>query len=239
MVTFDPVLARSRLLPGKADQFYHSFTAVCVAIQGRILAHPRASMVFVVEQRRMASTASETVNPIESSTAAPWEMMLPPAIWAETISPIESSTAEQGILAKQPRESGLRRFLPSVRDRCDAEDFEGLDEFLTEFVSKTGADGIVEIAVAADQGEIGPLDLVEVMRLLGRWNTSEFRNARSWLMQRFLSHPSAAVRDGALIGLLLLEDSTGIPVLEKAISNEPVSELRRELVRGLEYLRSL
>jgi hypothetical protein len=136
-------------------------------------------------------------------------------------------------------ETGFRDFLASLKRMWAEEDADGMEGLVEAFVAEMGAGGIVALAVAADRGELGVFHLVDVMGLLGRSTPDELRETSSWLMKRFLRHPVAAVRDSALIGLLLLEDKTALPALEQAAVNEPVSELRRELEQGIEYLRSL
>lgn len=169
--------------------------------------------LWLLLERQEASTVSSPTTPTQASTG-----------------PRTDYSAD---------EKAFVHLLASLRDKWDNDDTTGMEAVLTTFLSRSGGAGIVALAVAAEHERIGPLLLVDVMALLARSQEPDHYNASRWMMRKLLSQSSAAVRYGALCGLLSLEDRGAIPMLQKAIAVEHLSELRRELVRGIEYLRSL
>jgi hypothetical protein len=53
-----------------------------------------------------------------------------------------------------------------------------------------------------------------------------------------MRHASLSVRHAALTGILGIEDKSAIPLLERVLTQETASELKREIERGISYLRS-
>lgn len=65
----------------------------------------------------------------------------------------------------------------------------------------------------------------EALRWIGRVEHRRSYQRRRWLLERALRHPSARVRDGALLGLAFMDDPHSIPYLQRAIGGEPVIQL--------------
>jgi hypothetical protein len=79
----------------------------------------------------------------------------------------------------------------------------------------------------------------EALRQLGHTEHPASYKARLWLLEKsLLTCSSAMVRDGALLGLALLDDSQAIPYLKLAIQQEQCPELRESLEQVLEQLES-
>ncbi len=81
---------------------------------------------------------------------------------------------------------------------------------------------------------------IAALHLMGRINHPLSHDARLNLLVRALRSPFARVRDGAGVGLALLNDARAIPSLRVAISQEQVGDLREDLSQVLAQLeRSL
>jgi len=149
----------------------------------------------------------------------------------------ESSTVDSRDPLKAERD--LARLLELVTEHSKEGEWGLLDAALTAFVSSRGPAALVDIAVAADRGQLPELDLVQVMRTISDWREPEFVKIAGWLIRRFLTHTSAAIRAGALAALLQLEDASALPDLERARNGEQIPLLRRSMSRGMDYLRAI
>jgi hypothetical protein len=78
--------------------------------------------------------------------------------------------------------------------------------------------------------------LAEAMRWLGQMDDPSSREMRLWLLERGLTASSAAVRDGATVGLAALGDPRASRYLAGAMNLERYPELRKDMQQVLEYL---
>lgn len=78
----------------------------------------------------------------------------------------------------------------------------------------------------------------EAMRWISRVENILSHETRLWLLEKGLSSSSAAVRDGAALGLASMDDPSAIPYLERAVNAESVEELRRDLEQVLSQLKT-
>lgn len=69
----------------------------------------------------------------------------------------------------------------------------------------------------------------EALRLVGRIVSPSTHLSRLWLLERCLLHPSARIRDGAILGLAYLDDPRSIPFLQEALEREQIPELRDDI----------
>jgi len=76
----------------------------------------------------------------------------------------------------------------------------------------------------------------EALRWIGRIDNPPTYNDRRQLLEYSLSSPSPTIRDGALLGLASLDDPVSIPVLEKAVEQERIKELRQDMQQALKQL---
>ncbi len=78
----------------------------------------------------------------------------------------------------------------------------------------------------------------EALRWVGVMDHPPTHNYRLWLLERSLQSSSARVRDGALLGLVYLEDPHAMTYLKRAIEKEQCGELRRDMETSLAQLES-
>jgi hypothetical protein len=78
----------------------------------------------------------------------------------------------------------------------------------------------------------------ETLRWLGQIEHPLSHQKRLWLLEHNLSHTSARVRDGAILGLSFMDDPTAIAYIERAINKEAVRELRHDMQEVLSQLKS-
>ena len=69
----------------------------------------------------------------------------------------------------------------------------------------------------------------EALCLLGRLDHIPTYNFRCWILERSLFSIQPLVRDGAGLGIASLDDPNSIPYLEKAIENETLEGIRKDL----------
>jgi hypothetical protein len=78
----------------------------------------------------------------------------------------------------------------------------------------------------------------EALRLLGRINHPPTYRGRLWLLERSLRCTSPWIRDGATIGLALLDDPSPAKYLREAIQRERIEELREDMEQVLLQLET-
>jgi hypothetical protein len=76
----------------------------------------------------------------------------------------------------------------------------------------------------------------EALRWFGRMRDPRTHEYRRWVLEKSLESPSAAVRDGGLIGLESLGDPRSIPSVRNALGREVRPELLRDMERLLRQL---
>jgi hypothetical protein len=133
----------------------------------------------------------------------------------------------------------LRRFealVASARDE-DLEDGKSnqIERRLPRLWAEASEQLLPAIAELLRSQSIGPALSAEICKALGY---AEHRSAALWLLENALTSRSAATRDAAGVGLALAQDKTSIPALARAVSREPIPELRRDLQAVLDELRA-
>jgi hypothetical protein len=76
----------------------------------------------------------------------------------------------------------------------------------------------------------------DVLQLLGEMDHPPSRIARLALLRNSLRDSSYWIRDGATLGLALLDDPVSIPYLKRAIEQEYIAELREDMEQVLAQL---
>ena len=77
----------------------------------------------------------------------------------------------------------------------------------------------------------------EILRILGNIGDAQTHPYRKWLMEKYLRHPSYYVRDGAIVGLLHLDDPSSISVVEAVIENESSPVLKKDMLQLVHQLK--
>jgi hypothetical protein len=111
-----------------------------------------------------------------------------------------------------------------------AKDLESLVKTIGSYSTKV-------LASLMEEGSTSPAVLAETMRWIGRAEELLPISSRLSLLEKALSSNFAIVRDSAALGLASMDDIAAIPSLERAISSEPMSELKADMQQVLEQLR--
>ncbi len=120
---------------------------------------------------------------------------------------------------------------------------DGMDsEFsikLIEYIEQYGDYAINELAHLILNEIVVDEVASEALRQLGHIDHPASYKARLWLLEKsLLACSSAMVRDGALLGIALLDDRQAIPYLRRAIQQEQCPELRESIEQVLEQLEN-
>ncbi len=78
----------------------------------------------------------------------------------------------------------------------------------------------------------------EALRIIGAINAPSIHPYRKWLLQKYLQHRSPYIRDGAIVGLLYLDDPATLPRVEAAIETETSSLLKEDLQQLSDQLKA-
>lgn len=129
----------------------------------------------------------------------------------------------------------LRRLFAAGREEFFEDGMES--NFSRELVACIEEHNEVAIETIRDLADtVNPSVLSEALRWIGQMEHDETYQARFNLLTFCLTHAYANVRDGAGLGLASMDDPQAIPYLERAIADERVSELKRDLEMVLEQL---
>jgi hypothetical protein len=119
---------------------------------------------------------------------------------------------------------------------------DGMDtEFSNELVSAVATYGRSSkdmLSRLLDDQRISPGVWAEALRWLGRMNDAASHESRLWVLEKALTSPHAAVRDGAALGLASMNDLRATPYLQKAKNAETIDDLRSDLEQVLLQLRN-
>ncbi len=121
------------------------------------------------------------------------------------------------------------------------EDFEfGMEsEFIRGLESRVARHGVRAIQAIAHiilTGKAEDRVAAESLRWLGGIQHEESHLLRLRLLEESLHFQSSWVRDGAALGLDVLNDRNAIPALKAAIAQEPLKGLRRDMERVVQRL---
>jgi len=149
------------------------------------------------------------------------------------------------------RDKGLKTGFLNIDHELEAlfqayanEDFEdGMEsEFISELISSIRIHGtkVVETirGIILEQNVKSHVAF-EALRWLGRINHPESYQSRLIFLETCLESPSRLVRDGATLGLASMKDVHAIPYLRKAIAQEKIQDLRKDMEAVLLRLENL
>jgi HEAT repeat protein len=109
---------------------------------------------------------------------------------------------------------------------------------LVSFVTKESNEAIVVIEHLVDQQRVNPQVVSEALRWVGRIRDPGTYAARLRLLENCLENSSAAIRDGAILGLANMDDPRSAKSIRNAIQRENFSELREDMEQVLEQLKN-
>jgi hypothetical protein len=92
---------------------------------------------------------------------------------------------------------------------------------------------LMTISKLVHNNKVKPEIASEALSLLGRLDHIPTYNFRRWILERSLFSIQPIVRDGAGLGIASLDDPHSLPYLEKAIENEPLEGIRKDLLNVL------
>ena len=102
------------------------------------------------------------------------------------------------------------------------------------FLAETGDDGLI----ALDRRDaVSPLPVIAystALRMLGIDPAPATAGGARWLLARGLRNSSPSVRDGALVGLMNLDDPAAVSLIVKAAEREPIESLKRHMLEALD-----
>jgi hypothetical protein len=139
-------------------------------------------------------------------------------------------------------ESNLYKQMNDLLAKAQDEYFEdGMEsQFSRELVSLIKKYGNAAIEVLAHVIVYEKCDVkvaAEALRWLGHIEHASSYRFRLWLLEKSLSYSSVLVRDGAVLGLSVLDDPAAIPSLEQALDREPSAALRADMQQVLAQLQ--
>ncbi|MGC1375934.1 MAG: hypothetical protein WA821_06925 [Anaerolineales bacterium] len=90
-------------------------------------------------------------------------------------------------------------------------------------------------------GVIKGIVITKTLEIFGDVRHPSSYNHRLWMLETFLFSPSPRIRDGACLGLSLINDFHSLPFLQMAASSEKIAELKlnlENLIRQLNYVKN-
>jgi hypothetical protein len=114
--------------------------------------------------------------------------------------------------------------MPDFEDGVSNTFSEGIEYILQEY-GNMGIAALENVLVQSDKVSC----IAETLRTLGLVDNVRTAEGRFRILVRLLRHSSAVVRDGAAIGLAYLDDEKAVPEIDKAIEQEPLPFLRRDM----------
>lgn len=108
---------------------------------------------------------------------------------------------------------------------------------LLELLNQYGAPAFIALGNLIISNKINIEAAAEACRWIGRIENPKTHATRRTLLEGILQGtPYARIRDGAALGLASLDDPISIPILQKAIEQETIPELRQDLQQVLNQL---
>jgi hypothetical protein len=107
---------------------------------------------------------------------------------------------------------------------------------LNSFLVKYSTAGIELLRECIEDAGLDPTILAEALRWIGRSRDSYTYRYRFGVLVHCLSHPSPAVRDGAILGLTFMANRAAIPRLQAALEREENEVIRDSLQLAVEEL---
>lgn len=109
----------------------------------------------------------------------------------------------------------------------------GLEVLLRHYPAET----MSELSKLLKKGSVKQAGLLETLKVLGRVESVETREARLYTILDFLTHSSVVLRDAALVGLCLLNDQRALAYLERTAAREDDPFFRGELEEVINQLQ--
>lgn len=110
---------------------------------------------------------------------------------------------------------------------------------LIRVITQYGDSAINELAYLILREMVDDEVASEALRQLGQMDHPASYYSRRWLLEKsLLECSSAMVRDGALLGIALLDDRHAIPSVQRALQQEQCQELHESIQQVLEQLES-
>ncbi|MGA2443012.1 MAG: HEAT repeat domain-containing protein [Tepidisphaeraceae bacterium] len=97
---------------------------------------------------------------------------------------------------------------------------------------------LLQIAKLVSNATSNPEVIGEALRLLGRLQDSSTHDFRLGVLESALSSSHPSIRDAASLGLASMDDPRSIEHLVKAVSLEPIAELKADMQSVVDQLRS-
>jgi glutaminase len=108
---------------------------------------------------------------------------------------------------------------------------------LIDLVITCGEDARVALAEKMIHEQIHAEVIAEALRWFGQIEHQPSSSWRLWMLQCCLNSKIGRIRDGALIGLALMDDPISIATIQQAIEREPIEELRADMRQVLAQLQ--
>ena len=148
--------------------------------------------------------------------------------------------SESAIYA-QSDEQAVRESILGAVERVSVEELEDgmsydLGMGVASAVERYHELALTTLAESIWRGELHAEVASHTLRWLGRLRDPATESSRLRLLTRSLKATSPAVRDGAALGLASLDRPEAIPLLRKAINDEPIAALRSDLEQVLTEL---
>lgn len=108
---------------------------------------------------------------------------------------------------------------------------------LMHMIETKGNITLLELNALLRAPHTSPTVAGEALRWLGQMRHRETHAYRRWILADLLRTPSVLVRDGAIVGLLNLDDPSVKHVVQAALESETSEQLREDLAQLLEQLQ--
>jgi len=194
-----------------------------------------ADLRVITDPHNVILSSSRGVRYVEEFTGSTVKHLRPTQYDMEQSLWTQSETVENPSLARR-----LKALL-GIQLREFDDELEGI-EFKSEFtrlLRQGGKTALHIIKKIIDTESANPEALSSALEVIGEYSDPETYEERFRLMVSALKSTSRWIRDGASIGLAALGDIRALEFIEKAISAEPVSDLKEDLEGVLAYLRSI
>lgn len=200
-------------------------------------ADPNASMPRRREGSRHASTWLSRVSLACHLAMREVELANWPSTYYVQLVSEENAT---GTYLKSPQEAARQEILSRI-GRIPPEDLEDgmtyeLGMNVVSVVNRYHELALTTLAESIFGGEISSELASHTLRWLGRIKDPATESSRLRILNRSLRAVSPLVRDGAALGLAALGKREAIPMLRKALEDEPIVSLRRDLEQVLREL---
>lgn len=195
--------------------------------------------------KQLIDDLRHALQPQLTSTLKLPEHVVAVAESGENATSLETVEAEASTKAN---EEGDRLIVEHFRARLERLFWDGRDDVFedgmeSEFsralvvcIERGGISAVAAIREIVTGGHANEEIVGEALRWMGLMDQPSTRTTRRRALENALISPSARVRDGAALGLAFMDDPAAIPSLKKAIGEEDLDGLRRDLEQVLAQL---